>query len=125
MFSGTAGSGAVGHIIRAEYVYTGEELCSSAAYTQWLCGHVVIDAGNSSYCGRDLLGCSECYSGLVWSRQENGLQSSTLRDSGGPVVLPTPQGVVATGTVSGGGGVDLLWQDFATAAQVFGVNILT
>lgn len=50
MFIGVGASGTVGRVIRAEYVYTGEELCSSAAYITRLCGHVVIDAGNSSYC---------------------------------------------------------------------------
>lgn len=125
VFTGVGTSGAVGRIIRAEYVYTGEELCSSAAYTTWLCGHVVRDAGNSSYCGYDPWHNWECYSGLVWSHQEDGAMSIRPGDSGGPVVLPTAQGVVAKGTISGGGGADLLWQDFATASQVLGVNILT
>jgi hypothetical protein len=125
VFTGVGASGAVGRIIRAEYVYTGEELCSSGAYTTWLCGHVVNDAGNSSYCAYDPWGNWECYSGLVWSHQENGALSIRPGDSGGSVVLPTAQGIVAKGTISGGGGADLLWQDFATASQVLGVNILT
>jgi hypothetical protein len=125
MFTGASVPGTVGRVIRAETVYTGEELCSSAAFTGWLCGHVVRDAGNFSYCANDPWGNPECYSGLVWSRQEDGAQSSRPGDSGGPVVLPTAQGIVAKGTISAGGGADLVWQDFATAAQVMGVYILT
>lgn len=125
VFTGTNSSGAVGRVIRAETVYTGEELCSSAAFTTWLCGHLVYDAGNTSYCATDHWGTWECYTGLVASQQEDGAQAGRPGDSGGPVVLPTPQGIVAKGTISAGSGAYLYWQDFATAAQVLGVYIVT
>ncbi|QFZ21039.1 trypsin-like serine protease [Saccharothrix syringae] len=125
LFTGVGASTAIGHVIGWQGVYTGEELCSSGAGTTWLCGHVVVDAGNSSYCGYDMYGNWECYSGLVLSRQEDGAQAARDGDSGGPVVLPTASGIVAKGVISGAGGNQLLWQDFATAARIWGVDVVT
>jgi hypothetical protein len=122
VFTGVGTSTAVGSVIGWAGVYTGEELCSSGATSTWLCGHRVIDAGNSSYCAYDPYGNWECYSGLIWSQQENGAISLHDGDSGGPVVLPTSSGLIAKGTISGGGGADLLWQDFATAAAIWGIH---
>lgn len=122
IFTGVGAGTAVGHVIGWQGVFTGEELCSSGATTTWLCGHVVLDAGNSSYCAFDAYRNWECYSGLVRSRQEDNATAGRPGDSGGPVVLPTPSGVIAKGTISGGGGADLLWQDFATANALWGVT---
>jgi hypothetical protein len=118
-------STAAAHVYAWDWVYTGEELCSSGAVTTWLCGHVVMDAGNSSYCGYDAFGNWECYGGLVWSRQEDGALAGRPGDSGGPVVLPTASGLIAKGVISGAGGADLMWQDFATAWQLWGVSPVT
>jgi hypothetical protein len=124
-FTGVGSSTAAAHVTGWDWVFTGEELCSSGAVTTWLCGHVVIDAGNSSYCGTDPWGNWECYGGLVWSQQEDGAVAGRHGDSGGPVMLPTSSGIVAKGVISGGGGDDLLWQDFATAASIWGVTPIT
>ncbi len=102
-------------------VFTGEELCSSGARTTWLCGHVVKDAGNTSYCDTDPFGTRECYSGLILSEQEGGIPVAQEGDSGGPVVLPTDNGVIAKGTISASAVDELVWQDFATANQIWGV----
>jgi len=125
VFTGVGASSTATFVNRWDWVYTGEELCSSGAVTTWLCGHVVIDAGNSSYCDTDAYGNWECYSGLVWSDQEDGAQAMRPGDSGGPVVLPTSTGLVAKGIMSGWGGNDLLWQDFGTAWQIWGVTPTT
>ncbi|MCR3750337.1 S1 family peptidase [Lentzea californiensis] len=122
IFTGVQAGTSIGHVIGWQGVFTGEELCSSAATTTWLCGHVVLDAGNSSYCGHDAYGTWECYTGLVRSRQEDNVIAVRSGDSGGPVVLPTPSGVIAKGMISGGSGADLLWQDFATANAIWGVT---
>ncbi len=124
-FTGVGSSTAVTHVYGWDWVYTGEELCSSGAVTTWLCGHVVIDAGNTSYCAYDPYGNWECYSGLVWSRQEDGAQAMRHGDSGGPVALPTTSGLVAKGIMSGWSGADMLWQDFATAWQIWGISPVT
>lgn len=125
IFTGGPGSTAASHVYAWDWVYTGEELCSSGAVTTWLCGHVVMDAGNTSYCGYDLFNNWECYGGLVWSRQEDGALAGRNGDSGGPVVLPTTGGIVAKGIMSGAGGADLLWQDFGTAWQLWGITPIT
>jgi hypothetical protein len=125
IFTGVGSSTTASHVYAWDWVYTGEELCSSGAVTTWLCGHVVIDAGNTSYCGYDLYGRWECYGGLVRSRQEDGAVAGRNGDSGGPVVLPTTSGIVAKGIISGSGGADLVWQDFATAWQIWGVSPVT
>lgn len=122
IFTGVAGATNVSYVSSWGWVFTGEELCSSGSVTTWLCGHVVIDAGNTSYCDHDYYGNWECYSGLVWSQQEDGQTAGLHGDSGGPVVLPTAGGVVAKGTISGIGGDDLAWQDFGTAWQIWGVT---
>ena len=119
------GAGTVSRVYTWDWVYTGEELCSSGMVTSWLCGHVVIDAGNTSYCDTDAYGNWECYSGLVWSRQEEGRQAMQSGDSGGPVVLPTTSGTVAKGIMSGWGGADMVWQDFGTARQIWGISPIT
>jgi hypothetical protein len=124
-FTGVGTSGATGHVSGTAPVFTGEELCSSGFATTWLCGHVVIDAGNTSYCAYDRFGNWECYGGMVWSRQEDGAVAAHDGDSGGPVVLPTPTGLIAKGIISGAGGSDLVWQDFFTATQLWGVQPIT
>jgi hypothetical protein len=124
-FTGVGSSTSTAHVTGWDWVFTGEELCSSGAVTTWLCGHVVVDAGNSSYCDTDPFGNWECYGGLVWSEQEDGAEAARHGDSGGPVMLPTSSGIVAKGVISGSGGNDLVWQDFATAASVWGVTPIT
>jgi hypothetical protein len=121
-FTGVGASTTIARAYTWDWVFTGEELCSSGAVTTWLCGHVVEDAGNASYCDFDRYGNWECYSGLVRSEQEDGALAGRHGDSGGPVVLPTTSGLVAKGVISGGGGDELLWQDFGTAWQIWGVS---
>jgi hypothetical protein len=121
IFTGVGTSTSYTRVYDWGWVFTGEELCSSGAFTTWLCGHVVNDAGNSTLCGRDAYNNFECYGGLVWSEQEDEWQAGQGGDSGGPVVLPTSSGVVAKGTITGGSGDELFWQDFGTAWQIWGV----
>jgi hypothetical protein len=41
-------------------------------------------------------------------------------------MLPTSSGIFAKGIISGSGGADLYWQDFATARQIWdGVTPVT
>ncbi|MEV5753654.1 hypothetical protein AB0L00_38030 [Actinoallomurus sp. NPDC052308] len=122
VFTGFGSSTSTGHVIDWAPVYTGEELCSSGEATTWLCGHVVIDAGNTSYCDYDPWGDWECYSGLVLSQNEDTGVAAWSGDSGGPVMLPTTNGIIAKGTISGysNSGGYLAWQDFATAHAIWG-----
>jgi hypothetical protein len=109
-----------------DWAYTGEELCSSGAVSGIICGHVIEDAGNSSYCYPDHWGNYECYTGLVRSEQEDGAEAMRHGDSGGPVFLPLQSGaVIAKGIMSGWAGPDLYWQDFATANQLWGITPIT
>ncbi len=119
--SGTA-DGTFSPVIGWAGVFTGEELCSSGAKTTWLCGHVVKDAGNTSYCDTDPFGTYECHSGMILSEQEDGVLVTQEGDSGGPVVLPTDRGAIAKGTICASASYQLVWQDFATANQIWGVT---
>jgi hypothetical protein len=127
IFTGWGGSDVSMNVGRWDWAYTGEELCSSGAIVSIKCGLVTEDAGNSSYCNWDAYMNWECYGGLVRSEQEDNQRAFVVGDSGGPVFLPLANGsVIAKGIISGGdNGSILLWQDFATAWQLWGVTPVT
>jgi len=127
IFTGWGGSTTTMNVGWWDWAYTGEELCSSGAILTIKCGLVTEDAGNSSYCNWDAYGNWECYGGLVRSVQEDNQRAFVVGDSGGPVFLPLASGaVLAKGIISGGdNGSVLLWQDFATANQLWGLTPIT
>ncbi|QFU90113.1 hypothetical protein [Amycolatopsis sp. YIM 10] len=101
-----------------------EWVCSSGSVSGVICNHVV-ELFNRVLCGYNAYGDYECYSGLVQTKQFDGLTAGRPGDSGGPVFGLDGDRVVAKGTITGGGGVTLLWQQFGTAVGDFGIAPLT
>jgi hypothetical protein len=101
-----------------DWVWPGEWLCTSGSVTGALCGHVV-DYFTANYCDFDPYGSFECYDDLILAHQVYQSTAVNSGDSGGPVFgLSGSDRVIAKGTISGGGGDQIMFQDFATAWRV-------
>ncbi|WP_157641158.1 hypothetical protein [Longispora albida] len=127
MWDGGVGSGEFTKGVAGwDWVASSEYLCTSGSRTGAVCNFRVNNVWTYSYCGNDAYGNRECYNDLVTARQLDGRPGSQGGDSGGPVFsLSGADRVIAKGTISGVNGSDLLFQDFGTAWNDFGIGVVT
>jgi hypothetical protein len=104
----------------------GELVCLSGSTSGIICGLKTQNDWSPQACGYDSDGDYGCYTDLINTKQIDGQVGGRHGDSGGPVFVLDGARVQARGTVSGGGGSTLLYQDFATAVRDYGnVTVLT
>lgn len=111
------------HVIGWGDPYTGLGICQSGSFSGTVCSIYVTNEFNVRLCGYDSDGDWTCASGLVRATRSSGTAAQG-GDSGGPVYATIGSGLTALGTVTGGGGNVLLFQDFREAANYFGVTTL-
>lgn len=103
--------------------YHNEYLCTSGSMTGEVCGVRVDTSTAYSYCTYNGWNVWECYGGMYRAWQNAGLRSNQGGDSGGPVYNYNRR---ATGIISGGNWKDgagdmVIFQDFHTVNQIWGV----
>jgi hypothetical protein len=129
IYDGGVGSGEFSKGVAGyDYTYAGEWLCVSGSVSGAVCG-LYNDSRyfNYSYCGTEAYGRWECYSDLMIAFQTSGIVAVRPGDSGGPVFgLWGNNDVIAKGIISGraNGGTAVIFQDFWTARQTFGIRTL-
>jgi hypothetical protein len=108
-----AGSGAT---------FPGEWVCASGSVTGAQCNYVVTSTFTYSFSDYDAYGNLETYTDLVLA-DYSGVPSRS-GDSGGPVFVPTgASDVIAKGTITGVWGSRLIFQDWITAQNDFGIVV--
>ena len=129
MYDGGVGSGEFSKAVAGyDHTYAGEWLCVSGSVSGAVCG-LYTDSRyfNYSYCDTDAYGNWECFSDLLIAFQRDNIVAVRPGDSGGPVFgLRGNYEVIAKGIISGraNGGTAVIFQDFWTAHQTFGIRTL-
>ena len=104
--------------------YHNEYVCTSGSYTGEVCGVRVDTSSAYSYCGYASYNAYECWSGMYRAWQGAGLRAVQGGDSGGPVYNynRSAMGIISGGnTKDGGPGTMVIFQDFHTVNQIWGV----
>lgn len=128
MWDGGVGSGEfTKHVAGSGHTFPGEGLCASGSISGVQCGYTVTSTFTFSFLGQDVYGNWETYEDLVLASYCCGT-ASRRGDSGGPVfAVSGASDVIAKGTITGvaDGGATLIFQDFVTAQNDFGINVAT
>lgn len=125
MWDGGVGSGEfTKHVAGSSQTFPGEVLCASGSVSGVQCGNTVTNTFTFSLTGFDVYGNLETYSDLVLADYCCGTASRD-GDSGGPVFSLSGPDVLAEGTITGyaADGAQLVFQDFVTAENDFGIGI--
>lgn len=103
----------------------GFAVCHSGSTSGAVCNFTNSSNFVYGYCGNDAYGNHECYNDLVYADYQPGGIGSRGGDSGGPVfTLVGTNAVRAVGIVSGSGNNHMVYQDFFTATQDFGITTI-
>ncbi|GII67250.1 hypothetical protein Skr01_73350 [Sphaerisporangium krabiense] len=112
------------------HVTPGEWLCTSGSFSGAVCLWQVQSNFPVSYCARDSWGTYECMGDMFAADQVNGVRGCRAGDSGGPVfgLNADSTRVIAKGIMSGcdeqNGGDYVVFQDWYTVVNDFGVNVI-
>jgi hypothetical protein len=113
-------------VVGWDWAIPGEYVCQSGSVSGAVCGIRNTNSFQYTLCDTDPYGNYECYSDLILAQKTDGGLAARHGDSGGPVfTLSGTSNVVAKGTITGGGGSWLVYQDFGTAWRDFGIVPLT
>jgi streptogrisin D len=112
MFDGTPWTSNYKLVLGWGYHVVNEYLCHSGATSGTVCNLKTI-GGDYQVWGTDSDGDSFWFKGLIKAVQVDGATAGQPGDSGGPVFTLMGTGVRAKGTISAGGGSELLFQDWA------------
>jgi hypothetical protein len=127
MWDGPIGSGEfTKRLVGSDHTFPGEWLCASGSVSGAQCNYVVTSTFTFSLSDFDAYGNWETYNDLVLADYCCGTASRD-GDSGGPVFSLSGPDVIAKGTITGfaGGGSQLVFQDFVTAQNDFGIVPVT
>lgn len=127
MWDGPIGSGEFTKaLVGSDHTFPGEWLCASGSVSGAQCNYVVTSTFTFSLSDFDAYGNWETYTDLVLADYCCGLASRD-GDSGGPVFSLSGPDVIAKGTITGfaAGGAQLVFQDFVTAQNDFGIVPVT
>jgi hypothetical protein len=129
MWDGPIGTGEFTKtVVGSDHTFPGEWLCASGSVSGARCNYVVTSTFAFSVDGAlDVYGNPETWNDLVLADYCCGA-AIIPGDSGGPVFgLSGPDAVIAKGTITGawGGGSQLIFQDFITAQNDFGIVPVT
>lgn len=103
------------------YFATNELVCQSGSTSGTICGLKTGSSTNVTIACCDSDGdYGYTIYGLIKTTQINGLTASRPGDSGGPVFTLDGTGVRAKGTLFGGSGTTMYFQDWADAIRLFG-----
>ena len=127
IYDGGVGSGEFSKAVSGwGWVYANEWLCQSGSVSGAVCGIQATNNFTYSFCDTDSDGDWTCMRDLIVAYKRDGGIASRHGDSGGPVFSLDGARVVAKGTLTGGnGGSMMVFQDFGTAWNLWGVTPLT
>jgi streptogrisin D len=128
MWDGPIGTGEfTKRLVGSDHTFPGEWVCASGSVSGARCNYVVTSTFAFSVDGAlDVYGNAETWNDLVLADYCCGA-AGIPGDSGGPVFGLSGPDVVAKGTITGfwGGGSQLIFQDFITAQNDFGIVPVT